>query len=106
MISSQNSSSSSLSGKSSLQGTQAFYLNSNLNSENNGLPILHQQQTGTSVPSAIGGTSSTNDLNYTDSIENELIIYDVENWICGAQEIFIRLENEFGEEKASFRKTS
>ena len=45
-------------------------------------------------------------MNYTDSIENELIIYDIENWICGAQEIFIRLENEFGEEKASFRKTN
>ena len=92
-----------------MQGTQAFYLNGHLNSENNGsltTSIIQQQQTGTSVSSAIGGTSSTNDLNYTDSIENELIIYDVENWICGAQEIFIRLENEFGEEKASFRKTN
>jgi hypothetical protein len=41
-----------------------------------------------------------------ENIENELILYDIENWTCGSQEIFIRLENEFGEEKASFRKTN
>ena len=48
--------------------------------------------------------SSLNDLN--ESIENELVLYDIENWTCGAQEMFIRLENEFGEEKALFRKTN
>lgn len=39
-------------------------------------------------------------------IENELILYDIENWTCGSQEMFIRIENEFGEEKACFRKTN
>jgi hypothetical protein len=48
--------------------------------------------------------TSLNDIN--ECIENELILYDIENWTCGAQEMFIRLENEFGEEKALFRKTN
>jgi hypothetical protein len=49
-------------------------------------------------------SSSLTDLN--ESVENELVLYDIENWTCGAQEMFIRLENEFGEEKALFRKTN
>jgi hypothetical protein len=48
--------------------------------------------------------TSLSDIN--ECIENELILYDIENWTCGAQEMFIRLENEFGEEKALFRKTN
>jgi hypothetical protein len=58
----------------------------------------------TTTPITSSPVSSTNDMN--EHIENELIIYDIENWTCGSQEIFIRLENEFGEEKASFKKTN
>lgn len=96
-----------------------FYLNrqnnnSNPKEDNKSLLVASstnpQLSTASSISSGVGsnsnGTGSTSDMNYTDSIENELIIYDIENWICGAQEIFIRLENEFGEEKASFRKTN
>lgn len=56
---------------------------------------------------SMNGLSLNNDImQYADtSFENELIVYDIENWTCGSQEIFIRIENEFGEEKASFRKT-
>jgi hypothetical protein len=54
-----------------------------------------------------GGLTNGNELIPSiENIENELILYDIENWTCGSQEIFIRLENEFGEEKASFRKTN
>lgn len=37
---------------------------------------------------------------------DDLVINDIDNWTHGSQDIFIRLENEYGEEKASFRKTS
>ena len=65
--------------------SNGFYLNNNNNNNNvNGGELLP----------------------YNDNIENELILYDIENWTCGSQEMFIRLENEFGEEKACFRKTN
>lgn len=103
--SSQNSSSSSISSKSNYN----LYTNGGSRDQKNG--ELNNQQ-ASSVSSSSSGTatpsssvSSTNDMN--DTIENELIIYDIENWTCGgSQEIFIRLENEFGEEKASFKKTN
>lgn len=96
--SSQTSSSSSI-GSSKSNG---FYLNgsSNGNKEtSNG----HNSLISSSTENCLNGNDT---MTYTDtSIENELIIYDIENWTCGSQEIFIRIENEFGEEKASFRKT-
>ena len=104
--SSQSSSSSSLSSKSNLLNgnnhhTNGFYLNGTSGSYN-------QSPATASTTSANSTVSSTNgnDIILTDSIENELVIYDIENWTCGSQEMFIRIENEFGEEKACFRKTN
>lgn len=37
---------------------------------------------------------------------NDIVIYDIDNWVAGSQDMYIRLENEYGEEKASYRKTS
>ena len=64
------------------------------------------KQTNQSM-NALSINNINNDImQYADtSFENELVVYDIENWTCGSQEIFIRIENEFGEEKASFRKT-
>jgi hypothetical protein len=101
--SSQSSSSSSLSSKStSLNGnhTNGFYLNGNANNYNSQSPAT------VSSTSANSTSSSATDMILSDSIENELVIYDIENWTCGSQEMFIRIENEFGEEKACFRKTN
>jgi hypothetical protein len=104
--SSQSSSASSISSRCNFNG---FYNhnNNNTNGHKDGLltppaTTTASSSNGTATPSS--SVSSTNDMN--DTIENELIIYDIENWTCGAQEIFIRLENEFGEEKASFKKTN
>lgn len=114
--SSQNSSSSSLSSKSAnLNGnltTNGFYLSPSNGSSANTITQTNGSPAKTTVNSIVAngtnGTNGTNgsDIVYADSIENELIIYDIENWTCGSQEMFIRLENEFGEEKAYFRKTS
>lgn len=116
--SSLSSSSSSLSCKSlitngantnnasnGISNTNGFYLNSKDNYVNNSL------NGGAAVISngvATGGVNGGGGelLSYSDNIENELILYDIENWTCGSQEMFIRLENEFGEEKCLFRKTN
>ena len=85
--SSLSSSSSSLSSSSKSKeqsATNGFYLSGSLNG---------QEKVNGDMPSI-------------DHIENELILYDIENWTCGSQEMFIRIENEFGEEKACFRKTN
>jgi hypothetical protein len=37
--------------------------------------------------------------------EDDLIASDVDNWTCGSKDTFIRLENEYGEEKAVFKKS-
>ena len=106
-LSSSPSSSSSLSPKS----LQTNGVNNNANSNSNGFYSSNNNKdnycngsgnSSTSTSSGIGGEL----LPYSDSIENELILYDIENWTCGSQEMFIRLENEFGEEKACFRKTN
>ncbi len=36
----------------------------------------------------------------------DLVFKDVESWTHGSQDMFIRIENEHGEEKACYRKTS
>ncbi len=59
------------------------------------------KETATTINAAASETLDLSDLSV---VENELVLYDIENWTCGAQEMFIRLENEFGEEKALFRK--
>lgn len=103
--SSQNSSSSSISSKSNynLYNGGGGSSSSSQKVELGGSNQASSSSSGTATPSS--SVSSTNDMN--DTIENELIIYDIENWTCGgSQEIFIRLENEFGEEKASFKKTN
>lgn len=104
--SSLSSSSSSLSSKSvPLNGinnisANGFYLNNNNNKENG----YNQSNYSTGTLSA---NSTSNELVPSiEHIENELILYDIENWTCGSQEMFIRIENEFGEEKACFRKTN
>lgn len=120
--SSQTSSSSSFSAKStninSSSNINGFYLNGNVINSSNGSVLLtngnnNQKEISNITNGSCSGlvtssnsTNSTNDLIFSENIENELIIYDIENWICGSQEIFIRLENEFGEEKASFKKTN
>ena len=106
--SSQSSSASSISSKCNFNG--GFYAHNGVGggvcASNGGSSVTNgssnNSSNGTATPSL--SVSSTNDMN--DTIENELIIYDIENWTCGSQEIFIRLENEFGEEKASFKKTN
>jgi hypothetical protein len=52
----------------------------------------------------VTNTTTNEETNGDQNIENELILKDIESWNYGSQEIFIRLENEFGEEKASFKK--
>jgi hypothetical protein len=94
--SSLSSSSSSLSCKSMI--TNGVTITNNNNSISNGF-YLNNNNNNNNVN---GGEL----LPYNDNIENELILYDIENWTCGSQEMFIRLENEFGEEKACFRKTN
>jgi len=37
---------------------------------------------------------------------DDVVIKDIDNWVCGSQDMIIRLENEFGEEKACYRKTA
>lgn len=98
--SSQSSSSSSLSSKSPLVNSQQHH-------HTNGF-YLNGTASTTSANSTLSSTngSTNNEMISTDSIENELVIYDIENWTCGSQEMFIRIENEFGEEKACFRKTN
>ena len=116
--SSLSSSSSSLSCKSlitngantnnasnGISNTNGFYLNSKdnyvNNSPNGGAAVISN---GVATGGVNGGGGEL--LSYSDNIENELILYDIENWTCGSQEMFIRLENEFGEEKCLFRKTN
>lgn len=101
--SSQSSSSSSISSKSTLNGnhhTNSFYINGNGHS-----PATASTTSANSTTSS-STNSGSSEMILTDSIENELVIYDIENWTCGSQEMFIRIENEFGEEKACFRKTN
>jgi intermediate filament protein if len=38
--------------------------------------------------------------------DEDLVVYEIDNWTHGSQDMIIRLENEYGEEKACFRKTS
>lgn len=107
--SSQSSSSSSLSSKSTNGNCNlgsGFYLNGSANNStasNQKDSSLNQTLTSSGINSPTYGSDI---MSFTDAIENELIIYDIENWTCGSQEMFIRLENEFGEEKACFRKTN
>ncbi len=61
---------------------------------------LNQKDVSQSVTNPTTNEESSGDPN----IENELILKDIESWNYGSQEILIRLENEFGEEKASFKK--
>lgn len=37
---------------------------------------------------------------------DDLVINDIDNWTHGSQDLIIRLENEYNEEKACFKKTS
>jgi hypothetical protein len=105
--SSQSSSASSISSRCNFNtfynsnGGGAVVVNGS--QQHNG-PAGHKVESSNGTATPVSSVSSTNDMN--DTIENELIIYDIENWTCGSQEIFIRLENEFGEEKASFKKTN
>jgi len=71
------------------------------NSPNGGAAVISN---GVATGGVNGGGGEL--LSYSDNIENELILYDIENWTCGSQEMFIRLENEFGKEKSLFRKTN
>lgn len=96
--SSLSSSSSSLSCKSMI--TNGVTITNNNNSISNGFYLNNNNNNNNNIVN--GGEL----LPYNDNIENELILYDIENWTCGSQEMFIRLENEFGEEKACFRKTN
>lgn len=98
--SSLSSSSSSLSSKSTPSNgikETGFYLSNNLTNQNSNKSF---NSTGTI------SNSPVNNLASIEHIENELILYDIENWTCGSQEMFIRIENEFGEEKACYRKTN
>lgn len=125
--SSLSSSSSSLSCKSITNGVNTNTNNNNSNGYylNNNNKELTNYNNSTNSSSYSGSTTLSNGnvvtsngvnstsscgssdlLPYNDQIENELILYDIENWTCGQQDIFIRLENEFGEEKACFRKTN
>jgi hypothetical protein len=100
--SSTSSSASSISSKCNFN-----IMNGYLNGQQHNNHQNHNESSShsaTTTPITSSPVSSTNDMN--EHIENELIIYDIENWTCGSQEIFIRLENEFGEEKASFKKTN
>ena len=105
--SSLSSSSSSISSKSvplnAVNGlnSNGFYLTGN---GGLGKDVYNANNYSTGTLTALAGSS--NELMPIGDIENELILYDIENWTCGFQEMFIRLENEFGEEKACFRKTN
>ncbi len=101
--SSLSSSSSSISSKSvPLNAVNGFYLTGGLGKDVYNANNNSNYSTGTLTALA----NSSNELMPIGDIENELILYDIENWTCGFQEMFIRLENEFGEEKACFRKTN
>lgn len=102
--SSLSSSSSSLSSKSvsgslNSSNTNSSYFKDAFSSQPNFSSNL-------GCTNSLSSSSGNETLTCSDSIENELVLYDIENWTCGAQEMFIRLENEFGEEKACFRKTN
>jgi hypothetical protein len=110
--SSLSSSSSSLSNKSSVSpnssssaygnglSTNGFYLNGGTNG------VSGATCSSSSTNGIHHNSNGAHGLNDVESIDNELIVFDIENWTYGSQEIFIRLENEFGEEKASFKKTN
>lgn len=66
----------------------------------------HGQQNGSNGHHAGSDGKHENHENGDETTENELFLNEIENWTCGSQEILIRLENDFGEEKACFRKTS
>ncbi|CAF0708124.1 unnamed protein product [Brachionus calyciflorus] len=102
--SSSQSSSSSIASSPREPKTNGFFTNGHLNQHHSKLDLA--KQVNQTMNSLCLNSSNNDIMQYADtSFENELIVYDIENWTCGSQEIFIRIENEFGEEKASFRKT-
>ena len=107
-----NGTSTSSSSKSPIQlqqqnGAQKQIVPSNGNHNTNQAVDLDSSSSSTSSTSATFNSPSLSEMNACiESIENELVIYDIENWTCGSQEMFVRLENEFGEEKALYKKTN
>jgi hypothetical protein len=105
------SSSSSLSSSNSSLSSKSNGKENSINITSNGYYLYNDKTSGTNSTGynstvTLSNSPINGDMTTIDQIENELVLYDIENWTCGSQEMFVRIENEYGEEKACFRKTN
>jgi hypothetical protein len=105
------SSSSSLSSSNSSLSSKSNSKENSINITSNGYYLYNDKTSGTNSTGynstvTLSNSPINGDMTTIDHIENELVLYDIENWTCGSQEMFVRIENEYGEEKACFRKTN
>ncbi len=105
------SSSSSLSSSNSSLSSRSNGRENNINIASNSFHLYNDKKSSNENPDynstvTLANSPINGDLTTIEHIENELILYEVENWTCGSQEMFVRIENEFGEEKACFKKTN